>query len=1082
MIGYFARHRTAANLLMAVIVIMGVMSASTLTRTMFPEFEIPVVNISTPYPGAAPTEVEETICRRIEQQIEGIEGIKRVESLASDGLGVTTVSLTDDVDPSEVRSLIDEEISQLTNLPDLAEQTVVELMELQLDVLHVALSGDMPEKDLLAYGERLRDELLDLKDVSDVTIVGFSDHELRVEVYEEKLIAHGLSLQDVSNAIREQSLDLASGDVSVGPRDVKVRVTDQRRWSEQFRDVTIISNTTGARIPLRTLARVSDTFDEDWNYATYNGRRACHLSIGTPLGKDVLVLADRVRKHLAETASSYPDNIEIAFWKDNSTILHGRWSMMVENLLAGVILVFVTLWVFLNGRLALWVALGIPISFLGAISVFESYGMAIDMVSIIGLIVAVGLIVDDAIVIAENVYAHRRAGEGGVEAAINGTTEVALGVVSSMITTLAIFTPLLMLTGMFGKIINVIPFAVIIALVVSLVEAFLILPRHLSHGLPDPSARPHWLRAKIDGFVEFVRERLYGRVLDWSLRNRAMAFSIVFAMTIATCGLVVGGRLQLRPMPEIDTRWIVASIVMPEGTRSEQTRRVVQKVEDAVGRVNAHFSPHERHSAELIKHVSTFFGSQLEGAARGPHLAEVWIEMIDTEERVAPLSSVSDFWKRQVGDLADVEQLTFEEPVIGPPLRAIQIALQGEDVDSLYAASAELQRKLGEFAGVKNIQTDLKAGKEEVRIRLRDSARALGVSATLVANQLRAGFFGEHVQQFQRGDDVIDVSVMLHRQNRSSLDDIEYFQVLTPGGAHVPLYEVAETDLVRGYASLARLDGQLVVNVLADVDLALGNPRRIVADLQKAYLPTLLSDYPGTKVQIRGEIEETNETLGLMIRGAIIGVVGIFVVLAFAFRSYIEPFVVLLAVPLGVMGAILGHYCLGMDISMFSLIGLVSLTGILVNDTIVMVEFIKLRMAQGMPAEQAFSRAGRDRFQAVVLTTATTIMGLLPMLLETSAQATVFKGLVVAIMFGELFSTAMILVLVPCSYSLLNDLGLVNVAESEPSDEPIADQDCEPRSKDLLVESPRTTVTTTPETQDSGIPQLESAGSWPAGS
>ena len=1030
MIRYFAHHPTAANLLMLAVISLGVMSSTRLTRSLFPEFEVPVIQIVTPYPGASADEVELSICRRIEEQIEGIEGIKRVESLAREGIAVTTVSLTDNVTPSNVRSRVDEEIAKLTDLPDLAEETIVELLDLQLDVLNVAISGELAERDLLAYAEQLRTELLLLDDVSDIEIIGFTDRALRIEVWEDAMIAHGLSLGDIANAIRRQSLDMPGGDVTVGDREITVRMTDQARQIEKFEEVTVVSNTTGANIPLRSLAEVHDSFEDVWDYSTYNGRRAAHLRVGTKSKQDVLVVANRVKAYLAMNSSRFPESLGIGVWIDNSTILQGRWSMLVENITLGVFLVFLTLWFFLNGRLAFWVAIGIPISFLGTLWVIDFYGMPIDMISMIGLIVAVGLIVDDAIVISENVYAHRKRGARGLEAAVNGTSEVAAGVIASMVTTTAIFLPMLMLKGMHGKILNVIPFCVIIALAVSLVEAFLILPKHLSHSLPKQGTNPGGFRTRIDAFVDFVRDDVYGRVLDYSLGNRLVAFAAVAALSIAAAGLVIGGRLNFRPMPDMDAKWVIASIVMPEGTISERTKEVVQEVEAALDDVNEKFSPDEVAAESLIQHVATFYGSQPQGTRRGPHIAEVWIEMIDTEFRVARIDDVSRYWKDQVGDIADVEELTFKQPKLGPELPVIQIALLGDDLSVLSEAGRQLRGVLKEFSGVKNIQSDLLPGKEEVRIQLKRSAHALGVTSEMVANQLRAGLFGQHVQQFQRGDEIVDVSVVLHPDDRSSLADLEYFQILIPNGSHLSLYEVVDYEVVRGYSSISRLDGQSVVHITADVDPALGNAAMILSDLQKNTFDVLREDFPGISTRIRGETEEVAEMLNSAVEGAVIGMIGIFIVLSVTFRSYLEPAIVLLAIPLGIIGVIVGHYLLGMDLSTFSIIGLISLAGILVNDSIVMVEFIKLRLAEGIPPTDAFARAGRERFRAVVLTTATTTLGLMPMLLETSLQATVFKGLVVAIIFGELFSTAMILILIPCSYSLLNDFNLISQKSS----------------------------------------------------
>lgn len=1030
MIRYFVHHRTAANLLMSAIVVMGLMAVAQLTRGLFPEFDVPIVQITTSYPGASSDEVEASICRRIEEQIETVDGIKRVESLAREGVGRTTVSLHFDVDPSDARAKIEEEVRRLTDLPDSAEETIVELVDVQLDVLYIAIAGDVAPKDLLAYANQMRDELLRLKDVNDVTVSGFSDHEIRIEVREAALLAHGLSLNEVANAIRIQSLDLPAGDVSAGEREITVRVTDQRRWTEQFRDVTVLSNTQGTLIPLRAIAEVHDAFDDDWILATFNGQRACQLSVGTGSREDVLSVAQRIKTYLEENRSRYPDNVHFAVWKDNSPILQGRWSMVVENLALGVVLVFLTLWLFLNGRLAFWVAMGIPISFLGTLAVLDFRGMPLDMISMLGLIVAIGLIVDDAIVISENVFAHRQKGESSVEAAIRGTKEVTVGVISSMITTLAIFMPLLLLQGTYGKIIYVIPLCVIIALAVSLVEAFLILPNHLAHAMPKPNAESGWLRRSIDDSIHYVRDRLYGSLLDWSLRNRTATFAIVIALAIAAGGLVLGGRMTFRPMPDMESNWIAATIVMPEGTSSERTREVTHKIETALISVDKHFSPFEKDGKNLVRHVCGFYGELPQSTRRGSHVAEIWLEMTDTESRNARIEEVAKYWKQEVGEIADAVQVTYEQPALGPQLRPIHIALQGCDMNDLNRAGDELQVQLGDIVGVKNVQSDSQPGKEEIHVQLKPSAQSLGVTSNVIADQLRAGFYGEKVQQFQRGDDVVEVSVILHPGDRKSLSDVEYFRVQTPSGSHVALDEIADMKVVRGYSSLSRLDGAPVVNVMADVNPNSANGHSILTELNRDYFPKLREKYPGLKVQLRGETEETAESLDSMLRGAVIGGLAIFIVLAFTFQSYLEPFVVLLALPPGLIGVIVGHWLLGMDLSMLSVIGAISLAGILVNDSIVMVEFIKLRLSEGMEPQAAFAQSGRDRFKAVVLTTATTCMGLMPMLLETSMQATIFQGLVVAIMFGELFSTATVLLLVPCSYSLLNTFELISRNDS----------------------------------------------------
>lgn len=1051
MIRYFARHPTAANLVMGAIIALGALTLLRMNRAVFPDFEIPAVQIVTVYPGASASEVEDAVVDRIERQLETLQGVKRIESISRDGTGVVTILLDETADPADVRTDIETELDLIENLPDLADDPVIKEIELVPGVMHVAVSGDsekIGEKHLLAFAERLKDGLLTLGDVNTVRLKGFPEHEIRIEVQEESLLSLGLSIADVARAVRESSLDLPAGSVETGEREISVRVVDQRRSAERFRDLSVVSGTTGARVPLQSVATVEDTFEDDWNRATFNGDRAVHLEITTTKEEDVIRVADGVYSYLERHRDEFPDDVHITPWLDLSFLVRDRLEMLYVNMTQGVILVFLVLWLFLNVRLAFWVAMGLPVSLLGGIFVMYYSDMTLDMFTMLALIMAIGIIVDDAIVISENVYAKAERGMPDDVAAVIGTKEVALGVLASMLTTIAVFMPLLVLQGVYGKIFRVLPYCLIVALVVSLVEAFLVLPNHLSHSIPDPNVEPHWLRRRIDVVIERVRETFYGRVLDWSLANRLIAFSVVIALFVASIGLLAGKRLKWDPMPAPEGNHIVTTIKLPEGADYRRTRAIVDQVRAAAFATNEHFKEAEG-DENVIEHVTTLYGAQFFEAARGTHVAEIAIEMRNVEERVTRQNAVIEEWRRRIGEAPDALSVIVQNPDKAPGGRAIEVALTGPDLETLDRAADELTEVLvgsvnnGEnaesggrpgYRGVLNVDDDLRIGRMEAQVRMKDSAAALGVTAGLVANQLRAGLFGEEAEEFQRDGDVFDVRVSLDERNRGNRDDIDYFAILTPSGRHIPLVEVADVDFVRGYSSIPHEHGKRTVTVSADVDGDLTSAAYVLADLEEKHFPELRKKYPGLSFRFAGQAEDTKELTDSMGQGMIIGLLMIYGVLAFVFRSYIEPIVVMLAIPLGLIGAIVGHWLLGMTFSIASMIGFVSLAGILVNDSIVMVEFIKMRLADGMDPQEAIALAGRQRFRAVTLTTATTIAGLLPLLLETSIQALVIQPLVVSVIFGELFSTTLILVLLPCAYSVMADMGIVRGVDKHAED------------------------------------------------
>ena len=1025
MIGYFARHPTAANLLMLAIVLLGVVGMLSMTRAVFPEFESEFVHVRVVYKGASAEEVEETICQRIEDEIEGIEGVERVTSTAREGVGQVSIEVADGFSQLDVYADVDNEIGQIDNFPEQSETPLVWQEQRVDSVIRLSLAGEMPPKDLLTLAEQLKDDLLALEHVSLVDIEGFAEHEIRIEVRRDAQLSLGLTIDDVARAIGSQSVDLPAGSVETDEREIKIRVVDQRRWAEDFRDLPVVSSPRGGEIPLRAIARVSDTFEDEWQQATLNGVRCAVLVVTAADGEDIVKSARAVRAYVEQRQATLPAGVELLPWADWSTPVRDRLGMLVKNGMQGFVLVFFTLWLFLNVRLSAWVAAGIPISFLGTLYVLYLGGMTLNMITMFSLILALGLIVDDAIVIGENIFSHRMRGKNAFAAAIDGTREVGVGVIASLLTTVAVFMPLMMMTGNMGKILRVMPLGVIAALAVSLVEAFLIMPSHLGHSL-GRLKEPNRFRRTIDTVVTWFTERVYGRALEWCLAHRPVPIAAVVMLLLLAVGQLAGGRLRFQPFPELDGDFLMARVLMPAGTELEQTRSVVRRVEDALTRVNAAFKPRQPDEQDLILCANTTYGSNDAADETGSHAAIISVELLSSDRRNARCDDVLATWREEVGDVADVVSLTFDQMEVTPAGKAIDIQLRGRHLDDLQRASLELQEKLRGYPGVENLMDNLRPGKPEVRVQLRPTARALGFSAASLAQQLRGGFWGHSAQEFQRGSDVLDVKVELHADDRRSLADLDDFQVVSATGHAVPFREVATAEMVRGFSKIQRVDGYRTAEVEADVDTRLGNAAEILADLERvesrggqSYFDEFLAQHPGVWINFEGQRKETAKTLGSVGGGFLIGLAMVFILLSFVFKSYIQPVVVMSAIPFGLVGAIFGHIVMGIDWTVPSTVGFVSLAGIVVNDSIVLVQFIKLRLAEGAALRAAVLAAGQARFRAVFLTSATTVAGLLPILAERSMQAQILIPVAVSIAFGLAFATVLVLILVPCLYSLM---------------------------------------------------------------
>ncbi|NJB67718.1 multidrug efflux pump subunit AcrB [Desulfobaculum xiamenense] len=1027
-IAFFAEHPTAANLLMGIFLFMGALTVSDLRRETFPDFTAPEVEVSVVYPGATAEEVENAICQRVEDAVDGVTGVYEVRSEAREGLGRVVVEMVEGGDMPQFIDDVRTEVEAIDDFPDEAEDPVIKQLGRTDPVVSVAVTGPMPVSDLKLYCEDLKDRMQLLPQVSQIDILGFSDHQLRISIPAAVLMQHGLSADDVARRIAARSVDLPAGSVETRDADVLVRFGDERRGVRELEDLTIFSGATGAELRLGDIARITDTFELDEQKIVFDGMRAGMLQINKTKGEDALRIMDAVSSFLERERLAAPPTVHFTLTRNVSKIVRDRLQMLVINGFEGLALVFLTMWLFFAFRFSFWVSMGLPVSFLGAAFALDGLGLSLNMISMVGLLMATGLLMDDAIVIAENVAAHMAAGKSARLAAVDGTAEVVRGVFSSFATTVLIFgTIALLIRGDIGKVLWVMPVVLIITLGVSLVEAFFILPHHLAHSLcgheHDTRSR---FREGFDALFVRLREEGLGRAVDWAVRWRYAWVAAVFATFLLSIGMIAGGRLKVRAFPEIDGDVLEARVLMPQGTPLAQTEAVAGRVEQALSRVNDALRDRQPDGRDLVEHVNVQYSVNNDSGEQGPHLVTVSADLLSAEERDGTIDEISELWRGEVGTVPDAVSITYKEPALGPGGMAIDIRLQGPDLHRLSQASNELLGWLGGYDGVLDLMGDLRPGKPEIRVRLREGALALGIDAATVARQLRAAFHGLDAAEVQAGAESYAINVQFPAGDQDSLADLDGFHVTAADGTQVPLSVVATLEEGRGFARIARVDGVRTVTIRGDVDLRRANAREVVADTGEHFMPGLLERYPEIGLSLEGQARETKRTGGSLLRALGIGVFGIFVLLSFQFRSYIEPVVVISAIPLAFIGVVWGHLLMGQELAMPSIMGFVSLAGVVVNDSILLVEFIKIRMADGQRASEAARVASRGRFRAVVLTSMTTIMGLVPLLLERSLQAQILIPLCISIVFGLLASTVLVLLVVPALYAILADLGLTN--------------------------------------------------------
>lgn len=1029
MIAWCARHPTAANLLMLIMITAGLLAAPQLKRETFPSFSTDKIQAKVVWPGASAEDTEEALCGPMEEALDAVGSLLEVRCQALEGVAIATAEMEQGGDLARFLDDVKSEVDGITSFPAEAEEpTVTELARTDA-VASIAITGPMSERDLKAYAEQTKDKLQAMPNVSLVAVQGFSDHQLRIEVSRERLRAHGLSLSSLAATLQSQGLDLPSGSLEGGEREWLVRFADQRRTPAELGQLTVLYSADGGELRLGDIATITDRFEDDEFDQLYNGERAAVLAVSKNKSDDSLVVKREIAAFVEAERQRAPPGVSLTITQDMASVVEDRLGMLLKNGWQGLLLVFIVMALFFRWRFAFWVTMGLPVSFLAGLLGMVLTGMSINMITLVALLVALGLLMDDAIVIAENIAAQMRKGKDAMQAAIDGTREVAPGVLSSFATTVCVFLPLSFLSGEVGKVLGVLPIALLSVLSVSLVEAFLILPSHLGHSLQGAEQQPNGrFRARFETLIDTLRERVVGRAVDAAMRQRYLLLGGALGLLIASFGLVAGGVVKMIGFPNVEGDLIQARVLLPQGTPLWRTEAVVDKLVAGADSLQQTYGE-QQPNGQLVQAVSVQYGVNADSHESGAHLATVSVDLLTAEERVGSINAFAAHWREQVGELPDIISLSYKEPVLGPGGKAIEIHLQGRDLGQLKSASLELQAWLNGFAGVNNLGDDLRPGKPELRLRLRDGALALGVDANTVASQLRTALSGRVIREIQVGTETLEIDLRLPADERDQLADLERFNVGLPGGQQIPLLELVQVESARGWARINRVDGARTVVISGDVDNDEGNAAQIIAATEAEFMPGLLERYPGVQTRQEGESKETAATTNSMIRALVIGLGGIFVLLAFQFRSYVQPATVIAIIPLGLIGVIWGHWLMGLNISMPSIMGFVSLAGIAVNDSILLVEFLKKGMRAGLHVAEAAAQASRQRFRAVLLTSLTTVAGLIPLMAEQSLQAQVLKPLAVSLVFGLTATTLLVLFIVPAIFTVLDDLGLIDESQ-----------------------------------------------------
>jgi multidrug efflux pump subunit AcrB len=1010
-IGWMAGHSVTANLVMLVLLVGGIFLGFRIKKEIFPYFELDQVRITVPYPGASPQEVERGIILAIEEAVQGLEGVNEVRSSAREGSGTVTVEMIEGENLQRLAQDIQNEVDRITSFPEEAEEPQVVIVSRKRYVVSLALYGDQSEGVLREYAEDLRDRLLQDPNITQVELTGVRNYEISIEIPQNTLRTYNLTLEEVAQRIGRTSVELPGGAVKTPGGDVLVRVKERKDFGHEFGKIPVITANDGTQVLLEDIADIKDGFEETDNAATYNGKPTVMIEVFRVGDQTPVSVSNAVKNILAEVNEQLPSGLSVVLRNDRSDIYRQRMGLLIKNGFMGLGLVFVLLALFLEVRLAFWVALGIPISFLGSLLLLPTMDVSINMVSMFAFIVTLGIVVDDAIVVGENVYHHYQRGVPWLEAAVSGTREIAMPVTFSVLTNMVAFLPMFFVPGILGKVFKQIPVVVISVFAISLIECFFILPAHVGHQRPPKKRFFAWIYVRQQrfskGFVRLVVHR-YGPLLELALRWRYVTVSLGIAILLITVGYVKSGRLGFELFPKIESDYAMVTATLPFGSAFEKTEKVQQILVGAAQEVVA-----ENGGKALMEGIF---------ANINDNTAEVRIYLTPPDKRPMSTAKITERWRERVGGIPGLESILFESDAGGPGRgAAITVELSHKDIDLLEKAASEVAEALGFYPNVTDINDGFAPGKQQVDFQIKPEARSLGLRSKEVARQIRHAYYGAEALRQQRGRNEIKVMVRLPKNERVSEYNLEEMILRTPSGSEIPLRYAVAINRGRAYTDINRRDGRRIVSVEADV-----RPRsqagQVLESLKSETLPALQKKYSGLTFSFEGRQADQRESMESLMRGLLMALLVIFAMLAVPLNSYIQPIIIMSAIPFGIVGAVFGHLIMGYSLSVLSMFGVVALCGVVVNDSLVLIDFANRKERTGMSRRDAVHEAGIHRFRPIILTTLTTFGGLSPMIFETSRQARFLIPMALSLGYGILFATLITLILVPSLYLIIEDL------------------------------------------------------------
>jgi multidrug efflux pump subunit AcrB len=1014
LIGLFVRHPTASNLLMLTIIVLGLFSVSRLNTQFFPTVEIPAITVTIQWSGASALDVEQNIVDAIDPELRFLDDVDKITSVAREGVAVFNIEFFADADMQKAQSDVEQAVEQVTTLPDAAEEPTIQRVTFYEPVAKIAISGPFSESTLKDYAKQVRDGLLEAG-IDRVSFTGARDEEIWATIPEAELRRLGLSVDQVATRIREETRDLPSGTVE-GVSELQLRTLAERRTPEEVAEIEIRSDAAGNKIQLKDIAEVKPRFDDDAIIGLHEGGRAILLQVQRAVSADTLQTMDEMNAYLDRVLPTLPQSLNVEVYDIRGEYVTQRLGILIKNGLQGLVLVLIVLFLFLNMRIAFWVAAGIPIAFLATLVVMFLSGQSINMISMFALIMMLGIIVDDAIVVGEETATRQGEGEGRMEAAENGAKRMFTPVTAASMTTMAAFLPIFIISGRIGDVMVAIPLVVIAVLIASLVESFLILPGHLSHSFGNLSRPPSGFRRTFDRGFQWVREGPFLRFVEFSYDWRYTTLAFTFGAMMLAIGLLAGGRVDFQFFPSPESENISAEVEFAAGTPESERIKALSRVEDALYKAEAALTDGE---GGLVVTAFTTLGQA--GRTQSDTISEVAVQLVPSEDRTLRTETVMQAWRERLPTIPGIEQATVRTEQVGPPGRDVDVKLQNAPIENLKAAAEEVKTALRGYPGVSAISDDMPYGKRELIVEVTPRGLALGFTAESVGTQLRNAFDGAIATRFPRDDEEITVRV-LREQQAEGAQALENFYLRAPDGTFVRFPEVARVREQAGFSIIQRIDGERTVAVTGDIDAGVNSVANVAEQLQADVLPRLVETY-GIEYEFGGRQEDRQESFADLQTGAIVALILIFVILASVFGSYVQPLAVIGIVPFGLVGAIAGHFIMDMPLTIISMIGLLGLSGILVNDSIILVAQANERLKAGENLREAAIGASYDRFRAVLLTSLTTIGGLTPLLFETSRQAQFLIPMAITLVFGLAAATFLVLILVPSLLGLGRDIG-----------------------------------------------------------